>query len=144
MLPALVLASSLWNPPAAVQEPARTVPAVAPRLHSALAPAERLVEEWWKQRFEASNARIAQGGVGLVFLGDSITQGWEDEGKEIWAEFYGKRRAIDLGFSGDRTQHVLRRLERHGLERLAGPDAPKLVVLMIGTNNSNEIGRAHV
>ena len=137
MLPALVLASMLWNSPAALQEPARTAPAVAPRLHSAIAPAERLGEGWWKQRFEAANARIAQGGVGLVFLGDSITQGWEDAGKEMWTEFYGKRRAVDLGFSGDRTQHVLWRLERHGLEKLAGPHAPKLVVLMIGTNNSN-------
>jgi beta-glucosidase len=117
-----------------LQEPA---PAAAPALHSALAPVDRLGEAWWKERFEAANARIMQGDVGLLFLGDSITQGWEDAGKDIWSEFYGKRRAVNLGFSGDRTQHILWRLEHHGLEKLAGPKAPGLVVLMIGTNNSN-------
>jgi len=104
--------------------------------HSALVPAERLAEPWWKERFEATNRRLAQGGVDLVFIGDSITQGWEDEGKPTWDELYGARKAVNLGFSGDRTQHVLWRLEKHGLEALAAAP-PKLVVLMIGTNNSN-------
>jgi len=117
------------------------VSAAAPLVHSALAPADRLGEAWWKERFEAKNALIAQGDLELIFLGDSITQGWEGAGKEVWAEFYGKRKAINLGFGGDRTQHVLWRLEHHGLEALAKPAAgkasPKLVVLMIGTNNSN-------
>ena len=122
---------------ASPQEPRETVPASAPALHSALAPVDRLDQAWWKERFEASNARIAEGAVDLIFLGDSITQGWEDAGKDVWAEFYGQRRAINLGFSGDCTQHVLWRLERHGLEKLAGPDGPRLAVLMIGTNNSN-------
>lgn len=123
------------------QAPRHAAPAAAPALHSALAPADRLGEAWWKERFDAANARLAQGDVDLIFLGDSITQGWEDVGQGVWAEFYGKRKAINLGFSGDRTQHVLWRLERHGLEALAKPAAglssPKLVVLMIGTNNSN-------
>jgi beta-glucosidase len=111
----------------------------APTMHSALAPAERLGEGWWRERFETANARIARGDVELIFLGDSITQGWEAEGQSVWGEFYGQRKALNLGFSGDRTQHVLWRLERHGLETLAQPGrtAPKLVVLMIGTNNSN-------
>src|SRR5688572_2065597 len=122
-------------------QPQQSASASAPALHSALAPADRLDEAWWKERFEAANTRIAQGDVELIFLGDSITQGWEEAGKGVWAEFYGKRKAINLGFSGDRTQHVLWRLERHGLESLAKPAAgaasPKLVVLLIGTNNSN-------
>ncbi len=111
----------------------------APALHSALAPASRLSETWWRERFETANARISDGDVELIFLGDSITQGWEAEGQAVWDEFYGQRKALNLGFSGDRTQHVLWRLERHGLETLAQPGrtAPKLVVLMIGTNNSN-------
>ena len=115
--------------------PAQDAPA-PPALHAALTPADRLAEEWWKQRFEATNERIRRGDVGLLFLGDSITQGWEDAGREVWDEFYGKRKAVNLGFSGDRTQHVLWRLERHGLELLA-EDPPELAVVMIGTNNSN-------
>jgi len=104
--------------------------------HAALVPAERLAEPWWKERFEACNRRLAQGDVELLFLGDSITQGWEGEGKAVWDELYGARKAVNLGFSGDRTQHVLWRLEKHDLEALAAAP-PKLVVLMIGTNNSN-------
>jgi beta-glucosidase len=138
LVPFLALVPGVLVPP---QEPRQAAPAAAPALHSALAPADRLGEAWWKERFDAANARIAQGDVDLIFLGDSITQGWEDVGKDIWAEFYGKRKALNLGFSGDRTQHVLWRLERHGLEALAKPPAglasPRLVVLMIGTNNSN-------
>jgi beta-glucosidase len=108
----------------------------AAKVHTALAPAERLAEGWWKERFEATNKRLAEGDVGLLFLGDSITQGWEGEGKAVWDEFFAPRKAVNLGFSGDRTQHVLWRLERHGLEALAAR-APRLAVLMIGTNNSN-------
>jgi len=138
LVPYLALVSGVLSPP---QESRQAAPAAAPALHSALVPADRLVERWWKERFDAANARIARGDVELIFLGDSITQGWEDEGKDVWTEYYGKRKALNLGYGGDRTQHVLWRLERHGLEALAKPAAgqssPKLVVLMIGTNNSN-------
>jgi alkaline phosphatase D len=82
-------------------------------------------------------ARAKRGPVDLVFLGDSITEGWEAAGKDVWAERYGKRKAVALGVGGDRTQHVLWRLD-HG--QLDGLD-PKLVVVMIGTNNSN--GKEH-
>lgn len=122
-------------PVAASQEPGKPAES-APALHSALTPADRLDQAWWKERFEKANERIRHGDVELVFLGDSITQGWENEGHEVWTEFYGKRKALNLGFSGDRTQHVLWRLEHHGLEALAAAP-PKLVVVMIGTNNSN-------
>lgn len=124
----LLLAAAVLSFP--VQGPQQAAP------HSALVPAERLAEPWWKERLEACNRRLAQGGVDLVFIGDSITQGWEGEGKPVWDELYGARKAVNLGFSGDRTQHVLWRLEKHGLEALAATP-PKLVVLMIGTNNSN-------
>ena len=136
-----VLVSVLAFVPGLVAPPQQPAQAAAPALLSALTPADRLGEAWWKERLEAANARIAQGDVGLIFLGDSITQGWEEAGKDIWSEFYRKRKALNLGFSGDRTLHVLWRLERHGHEALAKPAAgqsgPKLVVLMIGTNNSN-------
>jgi len=68
----------------------------------------------------------------LLFIGDSITHAWETGGKEVWEKFYAKRHAINLGISGDQTQHVLWRLDHGNLEGLH----PKLAVLMIGTNNS--------
>lgn len=69
--------------------------------------------------------------VGVVFVGDSITQAWEDGGAAIWKERFATIGALNLGVSGDRTEHVLWRLDQAPLTRLA----PKAVVLLIGTNN---------
>ena len=99
--------------------------------HDAVRPVPR--EGGWMKRHEAMNARVAQGNVDVVFIGDSITQGWEGAGKEVWKEFYGERNAVNLGIGGDRTQHVLWRLENGNLKGIE----PKLAVVMIGTNNAN-------
>ncbi len=99
--------------------------------HSAVSPAHR--HSWWTLRNDAVNERVKQGNVDLLFIGDSITHGWEGEGKEYWDKYYAPRNAVNMGFSGDRTQHVLWRLEHGHLEGIS----PKLAVLMIGTNNSN-------
>ena len=90
-------------------------------------------DKGWMNRHESMNARVAKGNVDLVFIGDSITQGWEGAGKEVWKEFYGERNAVNLGIGGDRTQHVIWRLDNGNLEGIQ----PKLAVIMIGTNNSN-------
>jgi beta-glucosidase len=87
---------------------------------------------WWTTRHEHTLARIHQGGVDLLLIGDSITQGWADEGRRIWDAYYGRRRAVNLGFNDDRTEHVLWRLEHGEIEGVA----PKLAVVMIGTNNT--------
>ena len=87
----------------------------------------------WMQRHESFNKRVAQGNVDLILIGDSITQGWEGNGKDAWAKFYGPRNAVNLGIGGDRTQHVLWRLDHGNVDGIS----PKLAVLMIGTNNSN-------
>ena len=89
-------------------------------------------ESWWSARHEHALARIRQGEVDLLLIGDSITRGWADEGRRIWDAYYGRRRAVNLGFNGDRTEHVLWRLD-HG--EIDGID-PKLVIVMIGTNNT--------
>jgi len=89
--------------------------------------------EWWMPRHEDKLIEKNQmKKVDLVFLGDSITHAWEDKGKQVWEKRYAKRNALNLGFSGDRTENVLWRLQ-HG--EVAGID-PKLLVLMIGTNNT--------
>ena len=74
----------------------------------------------------------------IVVLGDSITQGWNGAGKELWASHWEPRKTLNLGVGGDRTQHVLWRLDQGALTALAGPqNAVKVCVVMIGTNNSN-------
>lgn len=102
--------------------------------HSAVTPVPRR-DNWWKDRHELLNRRAAEAGekAQVIFIGDSITQGWEGAGKEIWEERYAPLNAVNLGIGGDRTQHVLWRLENGNLEGLN----PKAAVVMIGTNNSN-------
>lgn len=102
--------------------------------HSAVEPAPR-PEEGWQKRHATINTNVATLGetARVIFIGDSITQGWEGEGRGVWARYYAGRNAINLGIGGDRTQHVLWRLENGNLSGLK----PKAAVLMIGTNNSN-------
>jgi lysophospholipase L1-like esterase len=97
----------------------------------ALAPVDRNGDDWWKKRQEEKNARIAEGNVDLIFIGDSITHSWETAGAATWAKYYGHRNAVDLGFSGDRTEHVLWRLDHGNIDGIS----PKAAVIMIGTNN---------
>lgn len=75
--------------------------------------------------------RGRSGPVDLLFLGDSITAGWSRV-PHIWDRYYGHRRAANFGIGGDRTQHVLWRIENGELDAIS----PKAVVLMLGTNNS--------
>ena len=85
---------------------------------------------------------VAQKGESkLVFIGDSIThafggepdtgESFHNRGKDTWDLYYGADKPLNLGISGDRTQHVLWRLE-HGE---IGTCHPKVAVVMIGTNN---------
>lgn len=90
---------------------------------------------WWSWRQSILNERGANGEKArLMFVGDSITQGWEEAGKEVWAKHYQAFDAVNLGIGGDRTQHVLWRLRNGNLKNLN----PEVAVVMIGTNNSND------
>jgi len=97
--------------------------------NTAIVPVPR--EGGWMKRHESFNERVKQGNVDLLMIGDSITHGWEGSGSEVWDKYYGDRNAVNLGIGGDRTQHVLWRLENGNIENIS----PKLAVLMIGTNN---------
>jgi len=91
-------------------------------------------EGWHLERHNELNNRVlATKDAEILFIGDSITQSWEGAGKAVWSRHYGDRKAINLGISGDRTQHVLWRLENGNVD---GID-PRVAVVMIGTNNSN-------
>jgi lysophospholipase L1-like esterase len=75
--------------------------------------------------------RAKQGDVDLLFLGDSITEGWTYN-KPDFEKYFGKYKTANVGISGDRTQHVLWRIENGELNF---PHPPKVVVLLIGVNN---------
>jgi beta-glucosidase len=68
----------------------------------------------------------------IVFIGDSITEGWSKSGKEVWQRHYGAYHPTNLGYGGDRTENVLWRLQNGEIDSIS----PKAVVLMIGTNNT--------
>ncbi len=74
-----------------------------------------------------------EGKAQVVFLGDSITAGWAGAGKDVWASAFAQYQPANFGIGGDRTQHVLWRIENGELEGVK----PKAVVLMIGTNNTS-------
>lgn len=115
---------------------ANGAPPVPPPSHTATQPVPR--DERWQERAAAIVEKARAGGHRVLFLGDSITEGWLAKGKDVWREVWEPRRAIDAGVSGDRTQHVLWRLDHGLLEALAGSNNDvRACVVMIGTNNSN-------
>ena len=108
-----------------------TLAQVLDRTPAAVVPIPQ-TESWWTTRHEHTLARVRQGKIDLLLIRDSITQGWSNEGCRIWDTYYGRRRAVNFGFSGDRTEHVLWRLDHGEIDGIT----PKLVVVMIGTNNT--------
>jgi beta-glucosidase len=91
------------------------------------------IEEWWFARHAQKIGEMSKGGIDLLMIGDSITAGFEADGPgaKVWKQYFEPRKAINLGFGGDRTQHVLWRLDH--LPKLE--KAPKGAVVLIGTNN---------
>jgi len=126
LLPALLCAANLF-----AQTNAAPLPPL--KLHPALLPALRSKTNWLG-RHEGFVAQAKQGGVDILFLGDSITDYWRDRGSNVWNKYYAPRRAANFGIGGDRTQHVLWRIEHGELDGIK----PKVTVLMIGTNNSGD------
>jgi len=101
-------------------------------VNTATIPDTRADMPWWRDRAQVLNERAKQADVELAFIGDSITQGWEGGGKAVWEEHYAARKPINLGIGGDRTEHVIWRLEHGNLAKIK----PKVAVLLIGTNNT--------
>lgn len=121
--------------PQAIAPPATNPPAViVPRENPAIIPVPRTGTSTNRQSQVLQRAKENPGACDIAFIGDSITQGWEGPGKNVWGTFYGNRKCLNFGVGGDRTEHVLWRFENGQLEGIK----PKAAVLMIGTNNSNK------
>ncbi len=99
--------------------------------HHAVVPKSK-TSKWWQGRHQAILDRVGQGNVDLIFIGDSITHAWEEDGLEIWKQYYQPLNAVNLGYGGDRTENVLWRLQNGEV----GGIAPRVAVVMIGTNNT--------
>ena len=90
-------------------------------------------QEWWRDRHRQKVKLAKEGNFDLLFIGDSITHGWESAGKATFEKFYNARKTLNIGFSGDRTEHVLWRLLNGELPENVNP---KVATIMIGTNNT--------
>lgn len=88
--------------------------------------------DWLKQHLEFVEYAKEHGHIDVLFLGDSITDLWRKEGHDIWERNFAPLNAANFGVSGDRTQHLLWRLQNGALDYVS----PRIVVLMIGTNNT--------
>jgi lysophospholipase L1-like esterase len=115
-LSVVVMAATAF--PACAQAPATAVP--KPR------------DGAWLEVHNSLVSLAKQGDVDLLFLGDSITQGWHENG--TWQRFYAPRKAANFGIGGDRTEHVLWRIQNGELSGIE----PKLTVLLVGTNNLSD------
>ena len=89
------------------------------------------IEEWWFTRHAEKIGLMAKGEFDLLMLGDSITHNFESVGKEVWKKHFEPRKSINLGFGGDRTNHLLWRIEHLPVLK----KAPKVAVVLIVTNN---------
>jgi lysophospholipase L1-like esterase len=86
----------------------------------------------WLEVHRSFLVQAKKGNIDLLFVGDSITQGWNEN--TVWQRYYGQRHAANFGIGGDRTQHVLWRIQNGELDGIE----PKVTVVMIGTNNLDD------
>ena len=109
----------------------RDVEGVQPIL--ALIPEDRK-QAWWQNRYEMKlyQRKAMRNKVDLLMVGDSITHSWENGGKAVFEKYYAHRKTLNIGFSGDRTEHVIWRIQNGAVDDIQ----PKLAVIMIGTNNT--------
>jgi len=110
------------SPVARAQTPANTAVVAAPQGGMAARHAEKV---------RAARAEKHD----LLLIGDSITHNLDLPAyQEVWQEFFAPRHALDLGYSGARTENILWNLAHGELEN----QSPKVAVLLIGTNNSDD------
>ena len=86
---------------------------------------------WLDDFVDRLEKKAKAGQVDLLFDGDSITDHWPGQAPEIWQAHYGDRHVFDAGIGADGVEHALWRLDHGEIDGIS----PKLVVLLIGTNN---------
>lgn len=107
-------------------------PAVAA---SGLNPATVPVQEHATKRHAEKLALVAKEKFDLIMIGNSITNNFEKpEYQPVWNQFFAPRKALNLGYSGYRTENIIWNIQNGELEG----QSPKVIVVEIGTNNIDE------
>lgn len=90
---------------------------------------------------------VRNGRYDLALIGDSITHtiGDMNDGKyapnqAVWDRHFAPRHAINLGMNGQRTEEILWNLQNGQLDFT---NSPKVAMLLIGTNNSDDRNFKH-
>jgi lysophospholipase L1-like esterase len=129
-------ASAQTNSTVAPSAPAAPTPAAPPSVIDSLSPTKPdntryLYDPGLLTGCQAQLAAFSDKPCDIIFIGDSITEGWLGPGRAVWDKYYAPRHALDFGVGGDKTQNVLWRLNNMDIQNLK----PKVAVVMIGTNN---------
>jgi lysophospholipase L1-like esterase len=121
--------------PVLAQAPIATTP------NPAVIPTDLSNQPWWAARHKAVVEAVqSHPDTQLLMIGDSITNNYDkaeppdEDFQPIWKRFYEPRKALNLGFSGDTTAHVLWRVDHGEVDGIH----PKVAVLLIGTNNTSQ------
>ena len=112
------------------QKPAEPVNIISPALHAS-APqfgADGKIGAAYADKHTAQRRALAAIRPELVFIGDSITARWP---QAVLDARFGRYRPLNLGIGGEWVQNILWRVQNGALDQVA----PKVVVLLIGTNN---------
>ncbi len=99
---------------------------------------EWMSKDAWLERHQQHLAIRDTGGFDLVLLGDSITQGWNGAGQEVFARDFSGLSVANFGIAGDACEHLLWRIENGVLDGLT----PRVINLLIGTNNLGNEGHS--
>ena len=99
-------------------------------------PQSESASSWWYQRFLSNKEYLKENEAPLLLVGDSITELWMVDGRglSVLNKYFKKApyNALVAGYSADRTEHVIWRMENGELDG----HKPKAISLMIGTNNT--------
>ena len=107
-------------------------PAVAA---SGLNPATVPVQGYATKRHAEKLALVAKEKFDLIMIGNSITNNFEKpEYQPVWNQFFAPRKALNLGYSGYRTENIIWNIQNGEIDG----QSPKVIVLEIGTNNIDE------
>ena len=101
---------------------------------STVIPVPSLLKKFMPKLHQEKLREAKNNKVDFVMIGDSITHSWS----KYPGVFEGSN-LLNLGFPGDRTQNVLWRIENGALDGIS----PKIVTLMIGTNNMHDTKKAY-
>ena len=88
-------------------------------------------EAGWLRQMGEQQGVVTDSRYDVIFIGDSLTEFWTSIGKASWPEKFAPLKCANCGISGDRTEHILYRIEHLDFRRAA----PRAFVLLMGTNN---------